>query len=145
MGLQIVSIHTASPLSSDTDTESTSYSFAIAAGVLLLLQIFFMPETTFIRESIIPQHAEGSASGSIEKTRDAQHSENVDGTIIPARGYVSSLRPWSGIHRTRNNVLVLLARPMLMLFTPIGAYLLLSPLLDPGLLWCYSLLGWSSL
>ncbi|KAJ7822101.1 MFS general substrate transporter [Mycena olivaceomarginata] len=97
--------------------------FAIAAGVLCIAQFFFMPETTFFRESVVPasKTQESSTSGSDgEKghveTRDI---ENAGRPVKPLRGYGSSLRVWNGVYKTKSNVFTLLLRPMLMLFTPI--------------------------
>ncbi|KAJ7141221.1 MFS general substrate transporter [Mycena epipterygia] len=97
--------------------------FAIAVGVLCVVQFFFMPESTFIRPAIVPQaKTETSSSSNASdgekaqvETREIEEAQSMK----PLRGYVSSLRVWNGVYPTKSNALTLLFRPLLMFFTPI--------------------------
>lgn len=98
--------------------------FAIAVGFLFVLQFFFMPETTFVRSQIVPTSAPGSSTDSRQDDKPTagdrrEVDEKGEAHMIPARGYAAGLKPWSGVYKTKSNPLTLLARPMMMLFTPI--------------------------
>ncbi|KAJ7108064.1 MFS general substrate transporter [Mycena crocata] len=97
--------------------------FAIAAGVLCVVQFFFMPESTFVREPLVPRvKTEASSSNGSEGEKAQVETREVEEggqTMKPLRGYLSSLRPWSGVYKTRSNPLTLFMRPLLMFFTPI--------------------------
>ncbi|KAF7302671.1 MFS general substrate transporter [Mycena chlorophos] len=95
--------------------------FAIATGVLCILQYFFMPETTFFRESVVRPHQ--IPSGSTEGTEEKARIETVE-VIQPSfqvkkKGYMASLAMFNGVYPTKVNVVSLLLRPMYMFFTPI--------------------------
>ncbi|KAJ7607024.1 MFS general substrate transporter [Mycena polygramma] len=94
--------------------------FAIAAGVLCIAQFLFMPETTFFRESIVPQsESESSSNGSKERVEIRDTEDNREQPTKPLRGYVSSLKMWNGVYKTASNPFTLLMRPLLLFFTPI--------------------------
>ncbi|KAK4701109.1 hypothetical protein P7C70_g5130, partial [Phenoliferia sp. Uapishka_3] len=100
--------------------------FAVAVGVLTILQFWLMPETTFVRQSIpVLSSPEGSATGSEENKEKPPSPEHVEfesgrgSDMISARGFAAGLKPWSGIYKTRSNPLTLFMRPLLMLFTPL--------------------------
>ncbi|KAJ6507772.1 MFS general substrate transporter [Mycena vitilis] len=96
--------------------------FAIAVGVLCIAQFLFMPETTFFRESIVPQSkskSESSSNGSKERVEMRDTEDKREQPTKPLRGYVSSLKPWNGVYKTASNPFTLLMRPLLLFFTPI--------------------------
>lgn len=89
-------------------------------AVLCVLQFFFMPESTFIRGQIVHDPVTGGSSGSQTDDKPAATEiENAEGPQVPLRGYTAGLRIFSGVYKTKSNALTLLARPMMMLFTPI--------------------------
>ncbi|KAJ7067245.1 MFS general substrate transporter [Mycena amicta] len=97
--------------------------FAIATGVLCIVQFFFMPESTFFREPVVarPKAAEESSSNGSEgeKARVETRELEQGGEVKPLKGYGASLRVYNGIYPTKANVLSLLMRPLYMFFTPI--------------------------
>ncbi|KAJ7888844.1 MFS general substrate transporter [Mycena leptocephala] len=97
--------------------------FAIAVGVLCIAQFLFMPETTFFREAIVPRsRTEASSSNGSEGEKAHVETRDIEGNkepMKPLRGYVSSLKMWNGVYKTKSNPFTLLMRPLLLFFTPI--------------------------
>ncbi|KAJ6512696.1 MFS general substrate transporter [Mycena sanguinolenta] len=95
--------------------------FAIACGVLCVLQFFFMPESTFSRESVVPRSVSDTEASSTEGEKGQVETRDIEDNRrqIPLRGYGSSLKIWNGVYKTRSNVFTLLMRPILLFFTPI--------------------------
>ncbi|KAJ7757704.1 MFS general substrate transporter [Mycena maculata] len=97
--------------------------FAIACGVLCIAQFFFMPETTFFREGVVPHPKTEASSTSVsegEKGQVEAHEIEADNQPMkPLRSYASSLKMWNGVYKTSANSFSLLMRPLIMFFTPI--------------------------
>ncbi|KAF7336960.1 MFS general substrate transporter [Mycena venus] len=97
--------------------------FAIACGVLCIVQFFFMPESTFFREPVVPRSkTEASFASGSEGEKGHIETRDLEEARLhtkPLRGYGSSLKMWNGVYKTRSNPLTLLMRPLLMFFTPI--------------------------
>ncbi|KAF8176697.1 MFS general substrate transporter [Mycena galopus ATCC 62051] len=91
--------------------------FAIACGVLCIVQFLFMPETTFFREAVVSRTATTTDSSSDGEKAQVEIEENRQ--RIPARGYAASLKIWNGVYKTRSSSFTLLMRPLLLFFTPI--------------------------
>jgi hypothetical protein len=112
---------------------SCTFQFAIAVGVLIILQFFFMPESTFVREPVVPatplketdaaaarsdssednvEHKSAEDEGEDgEKTTTVRHdAERCDRSTVAKQSYLSELRLFRGVNKTKSNVLNLLAR-----------------------------------
>jgi MFS family permease len=90
--------------------------FAIATGVLIVLQFFFMPETTFHRQP--PTHAiTEQTEDKAEQADRLEEGSNLP--MIPRKSFMAELKPHNGLYKTRHGVLSLFLRPFMMLFTPI--------------------------
>jgi len=76
-----------------------------------------MPESTFVRASVIPTKTTDSTSD--HEKREATHVETGGAAAIPKKSFVQELNPFNGVYKTKTNVFMLLARPFLMLFTPV--------------------------
>lgn len=82
----------------------------------MVLQFFFMPESTFVRGPVLPHKTTDSTSD--HEKREATHVE-AGGSAIAKKSFLQELNPVNGVYKTKTNVFVLFARPFLMLFTPV--------------------------
>jgi hypothetical protein len=76
-----------------------------------------MPETTFFREAIVPRsRTEASSSNGSEGEKAHVETRDIEGNkepMKPLRGYVSSLKMWNGVYKTKSNPFTLLMRLVL--------------------------------
>ncbi|KLO13097.1 MFS general substrate transporter [Schizopora paradoxa] len=99
--------------------------FSISCGVLFLLQVFCMPETTYHRkplksENINPQKVSDSSSN--EKKQDIETISNEEPStppVPPQKTYWEELRIYNGIYPTSASVWSLLMRPFIACCTPV--------------------------
>ncbi|KAF8466523.1 major facilitator superfamily domain-containing protein [Gautieria morchelliformis] len=101
--------------------------FSIASVVLLILQIFFMPETVYKRKPIPltqPNHfgTESETHQASEKDEikspPSSAEEGGQGASIPMRSYLQSLRVFSGRHNIGESPWLLVWRPFALLSSP---------------------------
>ncbi|TFK56679.1 MFS general substrate transporter [Heliocybe sulcata] len=97
--------------------------FAIANGLLVLLQYFFMPETTYHRSRAPAIDANGADikdDTTVEKREPSVRLENAETPATPIRkSYLQDLAIFSGVYPTRVSFLALVWRPVESLATPI--------------------------
>jgi hypothetical protein len=93
---------------------------AIGAGVNLVLNYLFMPETRYHRADLLstlkPQGSDNDFKGTTEAKED--YPREVRSEIPAKKTFVQELAIFSGIHPTRNSILMLLAQPFILLFSP---------------------------
>ncbi|EPQ53290.1 MFS general substrate transporter [Gloeophyllum trabeum ATCC 11539] len=108
--------------------------FAVAVGLLFLLQFFCMPETTYYRSQVINVHlpvnhnqsvqeakADSEATVDIEKQEPSVRLESAEPESDAPRkkSYIQELAVFSGVYPTRVSFLALVWRPIESLATPI--------------------------
>ncbi|GAA6005560.1 hypothetical protein JCM10207_005250 [Rhodosporidiobolus poonsookiae] len=93
--------------------------FAIATGILLLIQIVFMPETTYNRSAPIPRSNSVAEVG--EEKHDMDHVERgtTASAAKPMKSLVQEMRVYNGIFSRDRSFVHLLWEPFAMLASPV--------------------------
>lgn len=96
---------------------------AILFGISMFAIIFFVPETSYVREGIpsnlVDEKGSDGESGYVKEGR-AVHIEHVlhAGADEPKLTYWQSMRPWTGKKYSKAPMWKIMARPFVMFFYP---------------------------
>lgn len=104
--------------------------FAIASGVLLILQIFFLPESTYIRNTVVTAPA-AAAAPEIQKEAKRSDEQLETATTSPQKNsYLSELALFHRIFDRETSIFFLIWEPLSIVpFSPTGWSSLSSSLL----------------
>ncbi|KAI0706244.1 MFS general substrate transporter [Cerioporus squamosus] len=100
---------------------------SIALGIATVMVFFFVPETTFHRETAIrPTEKQTSDHHSIEKSFSETDIQIVERESPEApRGYISGLKIWHGTY-TNDNLLRISLRPFTFILSPVTWFVFLT-------------------
>ncbi|KAH8099796.1 MFS general substrate transporter [Cristinia sonorae] len=100
---------------------------SIALGLCTTMVFFFVPETTYRREQVIPNEKidDSSEKGDISVNENADSESQGSASAYRKQSYLSSLKVWHGTF-SNDNMLQIFLRPFPFLLSPVTWFMFLS-------------------